>query len=283
MDEKIQDRYLNLFTDFGFKKIFGEEINKDLLIDFLNVLLSRENRKIQDLTYMRNEHLGASESDRKAIFDLYCEDESGEKFIVELQRTKQDNFKDRALYYSSFAVQEQAKRAGWDYQLNAVYTISILNFVFDEDKDNSEKYLYHIKLADVDTNKVFHNKLTFVFIEMPKFNKTADQLKTHFDKWLYTIKNLSKLDRIPEVLREKVFERLFEVAEVAKLDKKELETYHDSLKVYRDLRNSLNTAKNEGRKEAIREMAINLLKGGVDVDIIVSSTGLTREEIEKLV
>src|SRR3989339_1777886 len=103
----MEDIYVNPFTDFGFKKLFGEEVNKDLLIDFLNNLLLGE-QQIKDLTYLKNEHLSSSDTERKAIFDLYCENERGEKFIVELQKAKQNFFKDRSVYYSTFPIQEQA-------------------------------------------------------------------------------------------------------------------------------------------------------------------------------
>jgi len=109
--------YLNPFTDFGFKKLFGEEYNKDLLIDFLNQLLKKEQGRIKTLTYLKNEHLGRSEADRRAVFDLYCENEQGEKFIVEIQKAKQKFFKDRTLFYSTFPIAEQAK-AGVDSQRN---------------------------------------------------------------------------------------------------------------------------------------------------------------------
>ncbi len=127
-----REKYLNPFTDYGFKKLFGEPVNKNLLLDFLNELLREEQGEITDLTYLKNEHLGSSEVDRKAIFDLYCENERGEKFIVELQKTKQNFFKDRSLYYATFPIQEQAERGDWNYQLKAVYTVAILDFVFDQ-------------------------------------------------------------------------------------------------------------------------------------------------------
>jgi len=93
----MRDKYIDIFTDFGFKKIFGTEPNKQLLIDFLNTLI-KDRGKIISLTYLKNEQLGRSEVDRKAIFDVYCESERGEKFIVELQKAKQNYFRDRALY-----------------------------------------------------------------------------------------------------------------------------------------------------------------------------------------
>lgn len=272
------EKYINPFTDYGFKKLFGEEPNKDLLLDFLNELLKEEQGQIKDLTYLKTEHLGATEMDRKAIFDLYCENEKGEKFIVELQKTKQNFFKDRTLYYSTFPIREQAKRADWDYELKAVYTIAILDFVFDSDKEEPAKFRYDVKLSDTDTQKVFYDKLTFIYLEMPKFNKSIDELETRFDKWLYVIRNLNKLDRIPDKLREQIFDKLFEIAEIAKFTPEQIRSYEDSLKYYRDLKNSLETAKEEGKLE----IAKNMLKKGFTSGEIADLTGLSKKQIESI-
>jgi predicted transposase/invertase (TIGR01784 family) len=300
--EGFIEKYVNPFTDYGFKKLFGEELNKDLLLDFLNGLLQDEQGPIKDLAYLKTEQLGTTDVDRKAIFDLYCENEKGEKFIVELQKTKQNFFKDRTVYYSTFPIREQAKRADWDYELKAVYTIAILDFVFDSDKNESEKFRYDVKLIDKETCKVFYDKLTFIYLEMPKFNKSIDELETHFDKWLYIIKNLNTLDRIPDKLREKVFEKLFETAEIAKFTPDQVRSYEDSLKYYRDLKNSIDTAREEGKTEGMIEgkeqgliegkekgklegkieIAKNLLNSGISIEIIQISTGLSEEEIREL-
>jgi predicted transposase/invertase (TIGR01784 family) len=220
----FKDKYINPFTDFGFKRLFGEEPNKELLLDFLNELLKEEQGQITDLTYLKNERLGLSESDRKAIFDIYCENERGEKFIVEIQKSKQNFFKDRTLYYSSFPINEQGKRNDWNFELKAVYMIAILDFVFDEDKIQPDKFRYDVKLTDTETKKVFYDKLTFIYLSMPKFNKSIDELETRFDKWLYVLKNLSRLDNIPDRFREKIFEKLFEVAEISKFNHELMKT-----------------------------------------------------------
>ena len=281
-----KERYINLFTDYGFKKIFGEEPNKNLLLDFLNELLKEEQGKIRDLTYLKTEQLGDTDIDRKAIFDLYCENERGEKFIVELQKSKQNFFKDRALYYSTFPIREQAEQGDWNFQLKAVYTVAILDFVFDEDKDQPEKYRYDVKLTDIDTNRVFYDKLTFIYLEMPKFSKNLDELKTRFDKWLYVIRNLNRLERIPDTLREQVFDQLFDTAEIARFTPDQVRSYEKSLKYYRDMKNSLDTAFDEGKEEGEqkkeREIVINGLKQGLDKEVIASLTGLSLEAIEKI-
>ncbi|MGE4290355.1 MAG: Rpn family recombination-promoting nuclease/putative transposase [Salinivirgaceae bacterium] len=291
---EFAEKYINPFTDYGFKKLFGEEPNKDLLLDFLNELLKEEQGEIKNLTYLKTEQLGTSDIDRKAIFDLYCENEKGEKFIVELQKSKQNFFKDRTVYYSTFPIREQAKRADWNYELKAVYTIAILDFVFDSNKNEPEKFRYDVKLTDIETNKVFYDKLTFIYLEMPKFNKTIDELETRFDKWLFVIRNLNRLDRVPDKLKERIFEKLFETAEIARLSPEQVLSYEDSLKYYRDLKNSLDTARDEGKIEGherglaegiekgIEKVAINALKIGKSIPEIIELTGLSKEQIEKL-
>ena len=282
--EEFTEKYINPFTDYGFKKLFGEELNKDILLDFLNELLREEQGLIKNLTYLKTEQLGASEIDRKAIFDIYCENEKGEKFIVELQKTKQNFFKDRTVYYSTFPIREQAKRADWDFELKAIYTIAILDFVFDADKSEPNKFRYDVKLTDIETKSVFYNKLTFIYLEMPKFNKTVDELVTRFDKWLYIIKNLNKLDRIPDKLREQIFDKLFITAEIARFTPAQVLFYEDSLKYYRDLKNSLDTARGEGKIEGKIEEKIEIsrkaLKKGLSINDIVELTGLSEDEIK---
>ncbi len=279
MNEFVE-KYINPFTDYGFKKIFGEELNKDLLLDFLNELLKAEQGEIKNITFLKTEHLGQTDIDRKAIFDLYCENERGEKFIVEIQKSKQNFFKDRTIYYSTFPITEQAKRTDWNYELKAVYTIAILDFVFDQGKHEPNKFRYDVKLSDINTHKVFYDKLTFIYLEMPKFNKSIDELETRFDKWLYVIKNLHKLDRIPEKLREQIFEKLFATAEIAKFTISQVHSYEDSLKYYRDLKNSLDTAREEGMEKGIEKVAINAIKLGKSNDEIMELTGLSLEQIK---
>jgi len=305
MDEFVE-KYINPFTDYGFKKLFGEEPNKDLLLDFLNELLKEEQGQIKDLTYLKTEHLGTTELDRRAIFDLYCENEKGEKFIVELQKTKQNFFKDRSVYYSTFPIREQAKRADWNFELKAVYTIGILDFVFDTDRDEPNKFRYDVKLIDKETQLIFYDKLTFIYLEMPKFNKTVDELETRFDKWLYVIRNLNKLDRVPDKLREQIFDKLFETAEIAKFTITQANSYEDSLKYYRDMKNSFDTAREEAMADGLKkgmekgmekgiekgiekglidaklEIAIRALKKGFSVNDVIELTGLSEDEIKKI-
>lgn len=280
---EFRERYVNPFTDYGFKRLFGEEPNKDLLLDFLNELLKEEQGEITELTYLKNENLATTELNRKAVFDLYCTNERGEKFIVELQKTKQKFFKDRTVYYSTFPIREQAVIGSeWDFELKKVYTIAILDFVFDEDLQQPDKLRYDVKLTDIQTKQVFYDKLTFIYLEMPKFNKTAEELETKYEKWLYVLKNLHRLDRIPEKFKESIFLKLFETAEIAKFSQQEYQAYEDSLKYYRDIKNSLDTAREEGKIEGKLEIAREGLKEGLSTALIVKLTGLSIEEIEGL-
>ena len=248
--EGIYERYVNFYTDFAFKKLFGTEINKDLLISFLNSLLhGRE--EITEITYLNTEHLGTQEYDRRAVFDVYCKNERGEYFLVEMQKGEQQFFKDRSIYYSTFAIREQAPRGEWDYGLKGIYTIGILNFCFDDADDSS--YYHEVKLLDTVTKEVFYDKLTFIYLEMPKFTKTEDELVTLFDKWLYAIRNLASLMERPRALQEKIFQRLFDAAEIAKFDRKDRYEYEESLKVYRDWYSVMETAKLKGHALGMEE------------------------------
>lgn len=277
-------RYIHLFTDFGFKKIFGTESNKIFLMDFLNELLHGVEEPIVKLTYIKNEHLGAKVLDRRSVFDLYCENQKGEKFIVEIQRTAQDYFKDRSVYYSTFAIQEQAIRGkGWSYELKGVYTIAILDFIFDDSDSQKNKVVSYVKLVDIDTQKVFYNKLTFVYLEMPKFTKTENELTSNFEKWLFVLNNLYKLSKIPKAIKSDVFEQLFEQAEIAKFSPKQQHSYQDSLKYYRDMKNSLDKAEREGRQEGIQNEKVETVKRGFEkgysIEVIADFAELTIEEV----
>lgn len=260
----MEDKYISLLTDFGFKRIFGTDLNKDLLIGFLNALFEGEH-VITDVKYLNSEHLGDVLAERKAIFDVYCETENGEKFIVEMQNAFQEFFKDRSLFYSTFPIREQAsKGSNWDFRLNHVYTIALINFDMREPAFDQSRLSHTVKLCDTYTHKVFYDKLDFIYVEIAKFDKNADELTTTFEKWLYVLKNLSRLDNQPQSLRDKVFDRLFTQAEIATFTPRELKAYEDSRKAYRDLKNCLDSAIREGIREGIKEGLEEGLKKGME-------------------
>ena len=288
-------KYINPFTDFGFKKIFGEEDNKELLVDFIQTLLP-DKKNITSITYLKTEKLGRAATERKAIFDLYCENDKGEKFIVELQRAEQDYFKERSIYYATFAIQEQAEKGKWDYNWQGVYTIAIMDFSFTNSAHKHVKT--EIVLYDQENKTVFSDKLKFIYLEMKKFDKSIDELENYFEKWLYLLKNLAFLEEIPAKLREKAFQKVFQIAEIAKYKPQERQNYENSLKYYRDMENSLDLkyAKGlkegkeeglkEGKEEGLKEGQLNIARNmktlGLDWQVIQETTNLSKEEIEKL-
>ena len=278
----MTERYINPRTDFGFKRIFGSEFNKELLISFLNALFRGE-QVVKEVTYLNAEQLGDRPDARRAIFDVYCTNDKDEKFIVEMQNVYQEFFKDRTIYYSTFPIREQAQKGEWDFHLNAVYTIGLLNFNFAEGLDEAHHWHHEVKLMEVDTKKVFYDKLTYVYVEIPKFNKKEEDLDTMFDKWMYVLKNLSALMERPAKLQERVFTRLFEQAEIAKFSPQELMQYEESMDAYRDIVNAINTAKKdsfaEGREQRNLELAKLMKEKGIATKDICEMTGLSEEQI----
>jgi predicted transposase/invertase (TIGR01784 family) len=303
----MEAKYINPFTDFGFKKIFGEEASKPLLMDFLNSLLPPEGQ-IKQLSFKNTEQLGPIAELRKAVYDIYCENEKGEKFIVELQKAKQNYFKERTIFYSTFPISEQAQKGDWNYDLKAVYCVGVLDFRFDDyTSDEESRQVVHKILLKNQHGKVFYDKLTYIYLEMPNFNKTEEQLSGRLDKWLYFIKHLEDFEQIPRIFnKEEIFIDAFKKAELSKLDRIELKDYQQSLKIYRDLKGVIDTAISEGLeigeaigydrgvedgvkegiKEGIKEGKLSVAKSmklaGIAMEIIVQVTGLSETEIAEL-
>ena len=310
----IRERYINPYTDFGFKKLFGTELNKDLLISFLNALFNDPTREIKDVQYLNPEHLGDGYGDRRAVFDVYCTTADGTRFIVEMQKAEQEYFKDRSVYYATAAIREQAPKGEWDYHLDGIYTIGLLNFVFPNDEYPAGSYVHEVKLKDTDDNHIFYDKLTFVYLEMPKFNKREDELQTMFDKWMFALRNLSRLLERPQALQERIFKHLFDQAEIAQFTVDERREYAESVKDYWDYYSTMKTAHKKGKAEGLAEgeakgraeglaegeakgraegeakgraeeriaNARSLKSNGIPMDIIVKSLNLTPEEIGQL-
>jgi predicted transposase/invertase (TIGR01784 family) len=268
-------RYINPYTDFGFKKLFGEEANKDLLIDFLNQLLPAHHQ-IADLNFRNPESLADLSAERKAIFDIHCKALSGERFIVEMQKAKLKFFKDRSLFYVTFPIRDQAQQGDWNFRLEPIYFVAILDFEYDEAEER-RKFRRDVALKDQDGD-VFFDKLHFKFLQMPLFNKKENELETKFDKWCYFLKNLENFDQIPSILNEPIFQKAFGTAELASLSAEQRDRYEQSLIQYRDLKSALETAVEEKQIEIARNfIALNL-----DDATIAKGTGLTLEQIEQL-
>ncbi len=310
MDEKIKARYIDPMVDWSFKRLFGSEVNKDILIEFLKVIFPEH--EIEDITYIPAEQLGIMEDDRKAVFDVICRTKKGEEFIVEMQCATQKHFFERALYYTSFPIMNQGKKAqrdeetgikkAWNYELDGVYFLGVLNFKYEDDDLIEHRYL----LREATTGKTMTDKLKFVFVEVEKFNKSEDELTTDFDKWLYILKNLSKLLERPAALRDRIFSRLFDVAEYASLDNIDKQNYVKAMTTARDTHNQIEYAKEtgleeglakgraegreEGRAEGLEEgfekgrydMILKMVQNDLPIQTICEITGLSLEEVAKL-
>jgi predicted transposase/invertase (TIGR01784 family) len=293
-------KYINPYTDFGFKKLFGEEANKDLLIDFLNSFLPQRHQ-VASLTFRNPNYTGFVESERNAFFDIFCTAKNGEYFIVEMQKAKHNFFKDRALFYVSYPIREQAKKGKeWSFELPPIYFLAVLDFILDETKEK-QKVLQTISLKDQDCEE-FYEKLQFIFLQMPTFSKQENELISHQDKWLYFLKYLPSLEHIPAILQEPIFEKGFTIAEVAKLSKKEHAIYEQSVLKYAEIKGVVDTAfsdgENKGKIEGIKEGKIEGIKEGAykkaletaqkmklkgfDKKTISEITGLSEEDLNAL-
>ena len=308
-----EGKYIDLMVDWSFKKIFGTEVNKDILIEFLKVIFPQY--AISDITYVPTEQLGIMEDDRKAIFDVLCRTEDGKTFLVEMQRGYQKHFFERALFYTSFPIMKQGKKAlaeeakgnrPWDFSLDGVFFLGILNFKYEDDEMTEHRY----RLMEATSKKLMTDKLEFVFVEVEKFDKGEDELETDLDKWLYLLKNMSNLLERPERLRDRIFTKLFDVAELAQLDDKDRTNYIKSMNTERDTYNQIEYARETGREEGHKEgkeeglkegkeegikegreegakqksfdIAKRMLEKGIDIETISELTGLTAEEVSML-
>lgn len=291
-------KFLNPFTDVGFKKLFGQEVNKDLLIEFLNDLLVGE-RQVSDISFMDKEIMPESLGGRVVIFDILCKETDGTRFIVELQNQYQDYFFDRGLYYLCRMMNEQGKRgADWNYRICPVYGIYFINFRLPQ----LVKFRTDIVLSDRESGMEMSNKLRQIYLSLPFFTKEEDECKTDFECWIYILKHMDTLERMPFEARKAVFRKLLEVADVENMTPDERLRYDESLKNYRDYVNTIATAERISREKALaegiakgkaegiaegeakgkQEIARRMKKEGLPLELIVKLSGLSEKEIEKL-
>ena len=219
----MEATYISPLTDFGFKKLFGEESSKNLIISFLNDLLPISD-KIISISFQKNQQLGDDRNNRHAVYDIFCEDEKNNQFIVEMQNGRQTYFRDRAVFYSTFPIRDQAPKGKWNFELRTVYCIGILGFNMEDKPDENEEqidnYLHVVRLKD-QNNKVFYDKLTYIFIELPKFTKRGKELSTHFEKWIFFLKNSENFDDVPDFLNDNIFQEAFQISKLINFSKKE--------------------------------------------------------------
>ena len=296
-------KFVNPFTDIGFKRIFGQEISKPLIIDFLNNLLEGE-RKIADLTFLDKEIPAQTIDGRSLIYDLYCKDENDEYFIVEMQNKTQPYFKDRSIYYVSQAIAQQGEKGvEWEYKIHAVYLVAMLNFTLP---DIGTTFRTDVALMDMKNNELFSEKMRMIYLQLPYFKKEAEACENDFERWIYVLKHMETLNRLPWMAQNSVFERLAQIADISALTKEERIKYDKSIKQYRDAINVYEGARLSGRAEGLKEgraegraeglkeglkegeakgilsTARNMKSKGLSTDFIMEITGLSAEAIEAL-
>eukprot|EP01133_Synstelium_polycarpum_P010486 gene10486-12207_t len=179
-------KYIDLSLDFSFKKIFGTEPNKDLLISFLNEVF-KGRKHIIDLVYNKNEHHGENKEEASAVFDLLCTGNRGEKFLIEVQHSNPVNFKKRALYYTSRLVSEQAPKGNireWKYDVTEIYFVAVLEKL-EKELSGELRYFHDICLCYRETGEVFYEGLAYIYIDLSKFVKKEAELETGLDIWLW--------------------------------------------------------------------------------------------------
>lgn len=284
-------KFINPFTDIGFKRIFGQEISKPVLIAFLNALLDGE-RKIVDLQYLDKEQPGETIDNRSLIYDVYCKLDNGEYIIVEMQNKSQPFFKNRSIYYISRSISRQGEPGNdWVYDIKAVYIIALLNFHRD---DISKEFRTDVALMDMKHKTLFSDKMRLIYLQLPYFMKELDECQTLFEKLIYVLKHMDVLKRMPWLAQDSVFQKLASIADVASLTQQERIAYDENLRIYRDniavfegqylegLEKGLEKGEAKGRAEAMMENARRMKADGMASALIAKYTGLSVNEIEQL-
>lgn len=223
---QLTSKYVYPFSDYSFKKLFGRQASKKILIDFLNALIKPE-KPIVNINYLNTEALGRTKHDRKSVFDIYCETENGDRFIIEIQRACKAYLLDRIIYYSTFPIQDRNEKGDWNFNIKKTYTVCLLDDCFDQ--EHPDQFMHTFKIVDIE-NKTELEHLAIYNIELPKFRKTEAQLNSRLDTWLYVLNNLTSFADIPFFLREdEIFKDFFMNAELANFHREQYMAYVASM------------------------------------------------------
>ena len=274
---------LNPRVDFAFKKLFGSEENKDILISFINSVLDEE--EIKDIILKNPYNEKKIKEDKLSILDIKAVDKKGNWYNVEMQITDQEYYDKRALYYWARLYTGQLK-SGVNYdKLEKTIVINILNFNCLEEEDYHNTY----KLLNCHSKEELINHLEIHFIELEKYNKDLSEARTALDRWTEFLKKAHKYnkDKIPAELSQiKSIEKAIKTLDTMYLNEEEREVYEARLKWLRDEEMALKKAEKKGMEKGIKknkkEIAIKMLKKGMKVSDIVDITGLNLEKLEKI-
>lgn len=276
-------KYINPFTDIGFKKIFGQEPSKPLLLDFLNNLLQDE-REIIDISFLDKEQLPDIVEGRSAIFDILCKTSDDMNIIVEMQNREQPFFKKRSIYYTSKAIARQGEKGTkWNFNINSVYFVSFLNFRLD---DIGKEFRTDVALMNIKSKELFSKDIRLIYLQLPYFNKSTDECENNIDRWIYVLKHMEALNRLPWAAQSPIFKRLAETAEISSLSAEERIKYDEAIQWYRDnaflMEGAEEVGMQKGIKKATLDIAQKLKAIGTSSEDIQKATGLTMEEVRDL-
>ena len=287
-------KYADLLNDDVFKLVFGRESSKDIMIEFLNHVIP--DRMITDLEFIDKEMHPVERDSKGTVYDMFCKTDDGSRIIVEVQRRKQPFYPERAIYYSTFQIQRQVEAGAEHYDFLPVYVVNILNFRMDANVGNENvKTVYRI--YEEDTHSLLTDRVTFIFLELAKFNKTIDDLDGNIiDGMYFCFKNMATLDKRPEVLKHQIFTKIFEVSELLNMDQKTRDKVLEKMTTERDLRNQMAYARKEaieeglaegrakgraeGRAEKALEIAVKLLKAGVSKEEVAEIVDISVDDLE---
>ena len=268
-------KFVDIKNDVAFRKIFGNENRKEVLISFLNaVLCLQDNKKITDVTILTPYQLPELRGGKVTIVDVKAKDQSGKTYIVEVQVAQVDGFHKRVLYYASKSYSSQINR-GDDYEnLMPTFFIGILDFIATSNKNFINRHI----VKDGETGEHLIKDIEFNFIELPKFNKQVNELSSIIDQWVYFIKNAENIEVIPESLVDQGLKFAYEDADKHNWTEVELEAYDKVFIREQDDRGRLSFAIRQEKERIVR----SLMNLGLNNSEISSSTKLTIEEIETL-
>ena len=268
-------KFVDIKNDIAFRKIFGNENRKEVLISFLNAVLLLENdKKIVTVDILTPYQLPFLKGGKVTIVDVKAKDQSDKNYIVEMQVAEVDGFDKRVLYYASKSYSSQIDRGDLYEKLNPTFFIGILDFEVTLNKD----YISRHKLVDIETGKNFIKEIEFNFIELPKFKKKETELNTVIDQWVYFIKNAEDLEVIPESVKDEGLKSAYEDANKHNWTKEALDAYDYALMREQDDRGRLTFAQNKVQKDIAR----SLFKTGLSIAEIAEHTKLTVEQIKQL-
>ncbi len=266
-------------NDVAFRKIFGNEAKKVILISFLNSVLNLEgNMKIIHLDFLTTFQLPRITGLKTSIIDVKVKDQMGNTYLVEMQLSEVIGFDKRVQYYVSKEYSSQIEK-GDDYsKLTPVVLVGILEF--DYFKGNN--YLTRHLLLNVETLENELKDVNFTFIELPKFKKELSECKTLTDKWIYFIKNAKNLEVIPPDVSDEGLKEAYTESDKHNWTKDELASYDYFLMREQDERGRVVLAEEKAKKSNTLEIGKELKRDGVSHEKIAKYTGLSIEEIEKL-